>query len=202
VKTVGLLVIGLACVSGIGVRGHESPGDKAKNVNWKPNPELVGQLTQSATLDRYQISLPRDFTFAGSKKRPGNVEQFVWQRPAGAQGGAAILSIDIVSDKKNATATKDLRNALVSYWGGMFEASKMIDNPKRNEPEAGSINGISFYRFTWSGSMKLNQAPVKGLAYGAIDGDNVILCVGMNIGEDAEKGRQLMETVLATFKKK
>jgi hypothetical protein len=176
--------------------------DKVKIGVWKPNPELVGQLTQSVDVDMYQILLAKDFISAGTKTLRDNGTQYGWKRQSGEKDGAAVLTIEIIADKKIADETKDLQNALVSYWHGMFGASKIIDNAKPGEAEMGSINGITFCRFKWSGSSKIDQTQVKGLAYGAIDGDKVILVVGMNFGADAENSRQLMEATLATFKKK
>lgn len=164
-------------------------------------PGARGAIDGIATVDQYQISLPKEFTFFGSKQLPANAEQFAFKRKMDPQKGSAVLSVCVAIDRRVGGINNDLGVALVSYMDGMFKASKLLENMKREKPEMGSIQGLPFCRLKWTATTRTTQLPVKGLAYGAFDGDKSLFLVGMNIGEDAEMHCQMMDAMIATFKK-
>jgi hypothetical protein len=200
ITSVCVFGIGLSCQKPAIQKGPTDTNSNEKPSIWKPDPDILGHLTQSVDADTYQLSVPTDFTFSGSKLLPSGGQQFAWGRKA--VGGGSALVVSIFSEKTEAERTKDMANGLASFWHGMFETTKTIENAKRDEVETGSINGVRFCRFTWNGSMKPNLLPVRGLAYGTLDSDSFIAIIGFGIGEEAEKNRQLLDSVIATFKKK
>lgn len=205
---VRIVALALLCCTLAGCRPaspmpNSTPRDgQSKVVIWQPDPELAGQLTQTVNLDRHQISLTKDFTSPGSKRLGDNLVQYVWARQSDGKDGVSMLSVVVDSNKKIAEMTTNLESASLGFWYGMVESSVVIENPKREKPESGSINGITFCRFKWSATTKLDGAPIKGWSYGALDGDRLFQFVTMDSGEEAEKGHKLMEAALATFKRK
>jgi hypothetical protein len=162
---------------------------------------VAGQLTQPVSFGTYQISLPREFTFLPPKgQTPADLKMFAWQGPAAPGEPPPLLFVGILSDKKILEdAKKNMRQVLVNYSAGLTD-SIGAHIAGRGATETGSLDGIGWTRFQWSGATT-SQVPAAGFAYGAIDDASVIAIIPINFGADAGARSMLMESIIATFKK-
>jgi len=168
---------------------------------WEPDPARAGELTQMVTFDRYQMSLPKDF--AAEKLTgvpPKDIQVFVWKAPAAGDRPPLVLISTIMAGKAAvAEAKKNMRQALVNWSAGMANSSG-IKIAKRGATETGTISGLAFSRFKWTGTTA-DGGPANGMAYGTVDDAQALLLMPISFQQNPETDMRLMEAVLATLHK-
>ena len=169
---------------------------------WVPNPSLVSRLTKTETLGKYQISLPKEFVnVPTNRKVPDTLKLYSWKSLHASGNISAALSVMVSSDAKQvADAKKNMRQVLVNVSAGMTDAMG-VSIGRREKTETGLLNEFAFSRFKWSGTT-IDGGPVSGLIYGALDGESSIVINAMAVGEDARTQGPMLESIVATFKKR
>lgn len=170
---------------------------------WEPNPTWLPQMTQTGDMGRYQVSLMSNFTPVEIKRKlPDTMKIYSW-RGTGDEGQLfPVLTFTIWSDDKQmlAEAKKNLRKMLVNYTAGTTNSAGIM-GAALGGLDTGSLGGIDFSRSKWSGQTK-DRVQVDGITYGAIDGSNVIAIIAMSFGKDADNSNHLLESTIATLKRK
>jgi hypothetical protein len=197
-----MAVLAAAIPCAAGCRGSPSEEAKQDQSVWTPDPKVLSQLKQTGEVGDYRLLLPADFAAADA---PGvarvDTKSRAWKGKAGAGQLPALLLVDIKSDEEMVNkGKKDMRQVLVDFSAGVTDASG-IQITKREKTETGTLDGLQFSRFRWSGS-KADQTAVHGYAYGAIDNRHRIIIIAMNFGPNAETENKVLESVIATFKKR
>jgi hypothetical protein len=160
-------------------------------------------LTKQGDMDKYQISLPKDFA---DQPAPNNLPPFVksytWKGPAVQNIPSAVITIMVITQGKAVDEAKqNVRQFLVDFSAGVTDSSG-IKIAQRGPTEQFAFNGIAFSRFKWSGTAA-NQKPVAGFAYGTVIGADVVAITTLHIDPaKAAATADLMEAIVATFKKK
>jgi hypothetical protein len=166
---------------------------------WQPDPGRADELTQTVTFDKYQMSLPKGYA-ADPPKSAGSMKVFSWKGPAPADLPPPVLIATVTADKKLVEeAKKNMRQTLVNYSAGTTTSSG-IKIAKRGPTETGSLAGIEFSRFTWSGTTAAGVA-VSGLAYGGIDEPNAVILLAINFGPNTAGADRLSEAAIATLRR-
>jgi hypothetical protein len=168
-----------------------------------PDSNLRHDLTKEGDVDKYQISLPKDFAdLPAPKNLPPFVKTYTWQGPSVQNIPSGIITITVITQEKAVDEAKqNVRQFLVNFSAGVTESSG-IKIAQRGPTEQFTFNGIAFSRFKWTGTAQ-NQKPVTGFAYGAIIGTDVVAITTLHIDPaKAAATADLMENIIATFKKK
>jgi hypothetical protein len=180
--------------------GPAAPVTKTTQSVWEPDPNRMEQLTQTATFDQYQLSVSKEFA-ADAPKTAGAMKIFSWKGQGAADLPPPVLIAVIASDKKMVDeAKKNMRQALTNFSAGMTNPSG-VKITKREETETGSLAGIGFSRFKWSGATTAGL-PVSGLAYGGVEEPNAVMVLAINFGPNADAANKLIESAIATLKRK
>lgn len=192
------LLLAAAILTATGCSNSAKPDGSA----WTPDPKLVDQLKRTGEIGAYGLSLPHEFTaLEVPRGLPGNMKMASWKGPArpDAAPGSLIVAL-LPDDKAVAEASKNMRQFLVNFSAGVTDSggTKIVT---RGPTESGTLGGIGFSRFGWSGSGPGGSA-AQGFAYGAIDNGQVIAFVVQNFGASAATENKLLEAALATFKKR
>lgn len=184
--------------AGAGVPGG---GGGDRPTVWTPDANLVGQLTQKAEVDGYQISLPQAVT---TLPPPGNLPDSIKIGTWVANSGGAptgIVSLTVISDAQTvAEAGRNMRQTLDGLTTGFASTSK-FKIASRGPTETGLVNGLRFTRFSITGTGS-NQVDLRGFVYGAVDGERFVTIVATGFGPTAEGETRLLESVIATIKKR
>lgn len=170
---------------------------------WEPNPTWLPQMTQTGDLGKYQVSLMKDFTpMEVPPKLPDNIKIYIWKGVPEEGQAPPLVTFTVFSDNKQILneAKQGMRKMLVNVTAGMTDTAGIM-GARPGGLETGSIGGIDFSRAKWSGQTKDN-VKVEGISYAAIDGSNVITIIAMSNGKDAEKSNRVLETTIATLKRK
>jgi hypothetical protein len=168
---------------------------------WTPDPKLATQLKQRGEVGKYHILLPPDFTLSPKVGVvPANMQLAIWMGKIIDNKPPPFLSFAIFSDQKMAKEAKaNMRQTLVNYSAGYADPMG-IQIATREKTETGSLDGMAFSRFKWTGMSK-DRTPVRGLAYGAVNNDEAISLLAIGFGTNAEKDIVLLQTIIATLKK-
>jgi hypothetical protein len=205
-RAAGLVFVAAIVAIGCSPSSNSSPspqpkaGPNAPQSVWDPNPSRAAELTQAVTIDKYHLSLPKDFTAEKLDAVPKGMKLFAWTGPVHGERPSIAFIAAIMSGKAEvAEAKKNMRQALVNFSGGMTDSSG-IKIAKRGVTETGSLGGMPFSRFKWTGT-GADQAPMNGMAYGGISDEQAILLLPMTSAANPESDMKLMEAVVATLKK-
>jgi hypothetical protein len=173
------------------------PPAKTNSV-WEPDPGWAGELTQSLTFDKYQVSAPKGLVAVpDATKTVGAFHVFTWKIDTGPGVPGVLLSVTITDDKKTvAEARRNMKQALVNFTAGSTDPLG-IKARRMTEVETGTLAGIPFSRYTWKGTGRDSQ----GLSYGGLDGDRNIMILAICFGSDAKADLAQMQAVIATLKK-
>jgi hypothetical protein len=174
------------------------PAAKQRSV-WEPDPDRAKELSQSASLDKYELSLPKGFEpqpLAGAP--PKGTRLVFWKgQAAGDRPPIVLIAMVMSSDAEVAEAKQNMRQALVNFSGGMANTSG-IKIDKRGATDTGTIAGLAFSRFKWTGTTQ-DGGPANGMAYGAIDGPQVVLFLPMTFEANPDHDMRLMEAAMASL---
>lgn len=168
---------------------------------WEPNPTWLPQLTQTADLGDYRVSLMKDFApIEIQRKLPANMKVFSWHGVPEDGKLPPVVNFTIWKDDKMLAEAKNMRKMLINFTAGTTDSAG-ITTTKPGALEKGTIGGIEFSQAKWIGQTS-DRVEVKGMTYGAIDGPNVIAIIAMSFGKDAEQANHLLASMIATLKKK
>lgn len=170
---------------------------------WEPNPTWLPQMTQIGDLGKYQVSLMKDFVPVDSKRQlPDNTKIYSWKGVAEGGQLQPIVTFTIWKDDKKilAEAKEDMRKMLVNFTKGTANTAG-FRVASVGGLDKGTLGGIDFGRSKWLGITRDNVT-VDGITYGAVDGSTVIAIIAISFGNGAEKSSRLLETTIATFKRK
>jgi hypothetical protein len=191
----------LMCAAGC---GRSPSGDtKPDQAVWTPDPDLVKQLKQTGEVGDYQLSVPLQFTAVELPvKMPANMKSATWMGKAKPGELPALLTVIVTSDQQMVNeARQNMRQSLVNFSAGWSDTSG-IQITTRERTESGALGGIPFSRFRWSGTKTDDGTAVRGIVYGAVDNGRSIAIIGMNFGPSADTANKLLETAIATFRKR
>jgi hypothetical protein len=187
-----------------GVRGSDMPGggEQGGHAVWTPDPALVNELNQKGVVGAYQISLPQRFTpVQVPVDLPPDNQSATWVAKSASGEPAAIVLLAVHSDANMlGNATKNMRQSLVNFSAGVADTAEIrIDT--RGPTETGLVNGLRFTRFAFSGAAP-NQDNMRGVVYGVVDGDFLVILIGMGFGAAAEAEIEWLESMAATTRRR
>jgi hypothetical protein len=184
--------------------GRSPSGDKKSDQSvWTPDPDLAKQLKQTGEVGDYRLSVPVQFTAVELPvKMPANMTAATWMGKAKPGELPPLLSVIVTSDQQMVNeATQNMRQSLVNFSAG-WSSTSGIQITTRERTESGALGGIPFSRFRWSGTKTDDGTVVRGVVYGAVDNGRSIAIIGMNFGPNADTENKLLETAIATFRKR
>jgi hypothetical protein len=191
---------------------HEPEQETPRRSAWTPDPKLVDQLKLRDEVGDYQLLLPSEFEalqidfvpdkFINQGILLGNTEISCWfNYETGKHEPEGFIEVIVSADPKVVSqANKDMVQSLEDFSAGFTQGGR-IRISSRQKMETGTVNGIEFSRFKWSGSTT-QPDHAHGLVCGAIDNGQVIAILAMTSGPSAEADIRLLETSIATFKKR
>jgi hypothetical protein len=170
---------------------------------WEPDPTWLPQLIQTGDMGKYQVSLMKGFTpIEVPPNLPANMKLYIWQGVAEEGRASPVVTFTIYDDNKQMLkeAKQGMRKMLAAITSGTTAVAG-ITGARPRELETGSIGGLEFSRAKWSGQTK-NGLKVEGISYAAIDDPNVLTIIATSSGKDAEQSSRMLESIIATLKKK
>ena len=169
----------------------------AAEAPWAVAPDLAGRLTQAVSFGNYQLQIPTDYkplpTGATSETSK------VWRGPDDAEHFTVLIANNLRGKSKIADPNA-MRQFLVDFSAGVTDPLS-VRIQKRGPTETGELAGLKFSRFTWTGRADTGL-PATGTAYAAIDGEDLVTFVLIAAGQPNGDPVPLMESAVATLKKK
>lgn len=161
---------------------------------------LAARLTQTGQFGRYSLSLPPDYAAVPMQDRP-QLELAAWSAKAADGRPVGVVSAAVFSDPKLvADAGKGMRQTLVNYSAGVTDSSG-CKITARGPTRTNTAGGLDVTRFAFEGTGP-DGTPMKGVTFGAIDGDRVVTAVAAGFGDAAAEQARLFEDVADSLRKK
>lgn len=169
----------------------------AKRPPWAVDRYLADRLTQSGSFGDYELQLPSDFKPLPTPKSPG--AQTVWRGPDDEEH-LTLLIAKVMPDANKFGDLSDMRQFLVDFSAGVTDPLS-VKIQKRGPTETGELAGLKFSRFTWTGRAA-SGLPASGAAYAAVHDNELVTFVLVAAGTATEDSLKLMESSVASLKKK
>ncbi len=176
-------------------------GQPSAAPDWKPDAALLEQLEQYQDIDGYQIRLPRGYepsmapppepggkSLAWTGALLGNVRPHLMLTIASPAAGSADSSTTV--DQFSELILSSLRQSTgIAGW-------------RQTPNESGQINGVTFVRVNWGGTLGRASEPDHGFLFVGKDGSTFITMLASCTGSNDEAPLKLGTAAVMTFRKK
>ncbi len=157
-------------------------------------------LAETVGVERYTIRPPKGYSLVQpASSLPPEIKKFVWageRRDDGTRGMVTLLLIPLPPEEAGANV---LESQLAT---ALADRQDKFDNWTQTEPERVQVNGLQFLRARWKGFDRARQRMRHGFHYMAQDGRTIICLGSIDVEPHDQRGLEVAEAAILTFRKK
>jgi hypothetical protein len=192
--TVAAFVISLSLGTECGSQAGEKPGALPA---WVPDKALLTKLAPYTTVAGYQVRPPKGYDAIEPPPAPPGGKYFGWAGARRADKSSPSLTVAVATPPPEVATKATLEQFLDSMLNGV---KIRRTNWKQTAVERGQVNGRTFLRARWSGTIK--DWKMHGFMYVTRDGDTFIAVSSQDVEPHHTEALKLAEAAALTFKKK